>query len=45
MKPHRLTMANSLVMNYGLYKKMKVIDNFSSSEIKSSGGKKYCFDL
>lgn len=24
MKPHRLTMTNSLVMNYGLYKKMKM---------------------
>ena len=24
MKPHRLTLTNSLVMNYGLYKKMKV---------------------
>jgi histone deacetylase 3 len=24
MKPHRLTLANSLVMNYGLYKKMKM---------------------
>ena len=24
MKPHRLTLTNSLVMNYGLFKKMKV---------------------
>jgi len=24
MKPHRLTLTNSLVMNYGLYKKMKM---------------------
>ena len=24
MKPHRLTLTNSLVMNYGLHKKMKV---------------------
>ena len=24
MKPHRLTLTNSLVMNYGMYKKMKM---------------------
>ena len=24
MKPHRLTLTNSLVINYGLHKKMKV---------------------
>ena len=32
MKPQRLTLTNSLVMNYGLYKKMKVsiILKFSS---------------
>jgi acetoin utilization deacetylase AcuC-like enzyme len=24
MKPHRLTLTNSLVMNYGLYKNMNV---------------------
>lgn len=31
MKPHRLTLTNSLVMNYGLYKKMKMYKPASAS--------------
>lgn len=30
MKPHRIRMAHSLVMNYGLYKKMEIYVSFSS---------------
>lgn len=28
MKPHRIRMAHSLVMNYGLYKKMEIYVSF-----------------
>lgn len=30
MKPHRIRMAHSLIMNYGLYKKMEIYVSFSS---------------
>ena len=30
MKPHRLALAHSLVLNYGLYKKMEVSEKFFS---------------
>lgn len=28
MKPHRIRMAHSLIMNYGLYKKMEIYVSF-----------------
>jgi hypothetical protein len=31
MKPHRIRMAHSLIMNYGLYKKMEIYVRFLSS--------------
>jgi histone deacetylase 1/2 len=30
MKPHRIRMAHSLIMNYGLYKKMEIYVRFLS---------------
>lgn len=30
MKPHRIRMAHSLIMNYGLYKKMEIYVSFIS---------------
>lgn len=34
MKPHRIRLAHSLIMNYGVYKKMEIYvsDNFTSLE-------------
>lgn len=31
MKPHRLTLTNSLVMNYGLYKRLKMYQPASAT--------------
>ena len=32
MKPHRLALTHSLVLNYGLYKKMEVSDGVCGEE-------------
>lgn len=32
MKPHRIRMAHSLIMNYGLYKKMEIYVSSSAGE-------------
>lgn len=44
MKPHRIRMAHSLVMNYGLYKKMEIYVSEVSSVCYSSevGGACVC---
>lgn len=36
MKPHRIRMAHSLVMNYGLYKKMEIYVSVFSSSLRTS---------
>ena len=35
MKPHRIRMAHSLVMNYGLYKKMEIYVGYPVSPVTS----------
>ena len=44
MKPHRIRMAHSLVMNYGLYKKMEIYVSEASPAFQSSdvGGACIC---
>ena len=39
MKPHRIRLAHSLVMNYGLYKKMEIYVSTSSCAINLAGSR------
>jgi len=41
MKPHRIRMAHSLIMNYGLYKKMEIYVSLSTMVHKSSHADHY----
>lgn len=36
MKPHRIRMTHSLVMNYGLYKKMEIYVSFLATNLEWS---------
>jgi histone deacetylase 1/2 len=36
MKPHRIRMTHSLVMNYGLYKKMEIYVSFLATHLEPS---------
>lgn len=45
MKPHRIRMAHSLIMNYGLYKKMEIYVSFNFLSLRFPLGLVACSDL